>query len=212
MIKVLIADDHAVVRRGVQHILEDEPDIEVVGQATTGIETIELATNTEWDIMLLDISMPELNGLEVLQKVKIIKPQLPVIILSMHPEEQFAIQALKLKADGYVTKESVPRELINAVRKVQEGGKYLSTQLTERITSNLESNYKIDGPAHETLSSREHEVFMMIASGKSIKSISEQLYLSPKTVSTYRARILVKLELKTNAEIVYYAIKYLLID
>jgi len=212
MIKILIADDHAVVRRGVKHILEEVHDFEVVGEAENGIETIELAQKSQWDIMLLDLSMPGANGLNLLQKVKNIKPDHPVIILSMHPEEQFALPALRLKADGYVEKGSVPKELINAIRKVEEGGKYISPRLEEKIVSNLKTGFDINVPAHGMLSSREYEVFIMIAEGKSIKFISNQMHLSPKTVSTYRARVLEKLRLKTNAELVRYAIKHLLID
>lgn len=212
MIRILIADDHTIVRRGIRNILEEVPDFTVVGEAETADQTIELVQNVEWDIMLLDISMPGSNGLNLLQKVKDIKPKKPVIILSMHPEDQFAIPALRLKANGYIAKETAPRDLINAILLVQAGGKYLSASVIEKITSSVEYGIDISVPIHETLSSREYEVFLSIAKGQSIKEISNRMTLSPKTISTYRARVLEKLKLKGNAELVRYAVKHLLVD
>ncbi len=212
MAQILIADDHAVVRRGVKQILEEEPGLKVLGQATNGYEVIQNIQEKNWDILILDITLPDRNGLDVLKEVKSLRPDLPVLILSIHPEEEFAVRALKLKASGYVAKGSVPEELVIATKMILKGHRYISPSLTEKIASYLELDNDIEKSLHEGLSKREKEVLIMIASGKSIKSISEQMYLSPKTVSTYRARILEKLNLKTTAGLIRYAIENCLVD
>ena len=212
MAQILIADDHAVVRRGVKEILEEEPGLKVLGQATNGYEVIQNIQEKNWDILILDITLPDRNGLDILKEVKMLRPDLPVLILSMHPEEVFAVRALKLKAAGYVTKGSVPEELVLAIKMVLNGHIYISPSLSEKLASYLELDNDIEEPLHERLSKREKEVLIMIASGKSIKDIAEEIYLSVKTVSTYRKRILEKLNLKTTAGLIRYAIENYLVD
>ena len=212
MAQILIADDHAVVRRGVKQILEEEPGLKVLGQATNGYEVIQKIQEKNWDILILDITLPDRNGLDVLKEVKSLRPDLPVLILSIHPEEEFAVRALKLKASGYVAKGSVPEELVLATKMILKGHKYISPSLTEKIASYLELDNDIEKSLHEILSKREKEVLIMIASGKRITDIAEIMYLSVKTVSTYRKRILEKLNLKTTAGLIRYAIENCLED
>lgn len=212
MAQILIADDHAVVRRGVKQILEEEPGLKVLGQATNGYEVIQKIQEKNWDILILDITLPDRNGLDVLKEVKSLRPDLPVLILSIHPEEEFAVRALKLKASGYVAKGSVPEELVLATKMILKGHRYISPSLTEKIASYLELDNDIEKSLHERLSKREKEVLIMIASGKSITDIAEAIYLSVKTVSTYRKRILEKLNLKTTAGLIRYAIENCLVD
>jgi DNA-binding NarL/FixJ family response regulator len=213
MNKVLIADDHAVVRRGLKQIINDEPDFEVVGEAQNAREALDLIqTNggSGCDAVVLDITLPDKNGLVVLQEMKARRPKLPVLILSMHPEDQFALRALKLGAAGYLTKETAPGELVSALRKVLGGGKYISPRLAEQLVSDIGS--PTSRPAPERLSEREFQVLQLIASGKTISQIAEHLNLSVKTVSTYRARLLLKMKMKTNAELVRYAVQQGLVD
>jgi len=212
MAQILIADDHAVVRRGVKQILEEEPGLKVLGQATNGYEVIQKIQEKNWDILILDITLPDRNGLDVLKEVKSLRPDLPVLILSIHPEEEFAVRALKLKASGYVAKGSVPEELVLATKMILKGHRYISPSLTEKIASYLELDNDIEKSLHERLSKREKEVLIMIASGKSITDIAEAIYLSVQTVSTYRKRILEKLNLKTTAGLIRYAIENCLVD
>ena len=212
MAQILIADDHAVVRRGVKQILEEEPGLKVLGQATNGYEVIQNIQEKNWDILILDITLPDRNGLDVLKEVKSLRPDLPVLILSIHPEEEFAIRALKLKASGYVAKGSVPEELVLATKMILKGHRYISPSLTEKIASYLELDNDIEKSLHQRLSKREKEVLIMIASGKRITDIAEIMYLSVKTVSTYRKRILEKLNLKTTAGLIRYAIENCLVD
>lgn len=212
MAQILIADDHAVVRRGVKQILEEEPGLKVLGQATNGYEVIQKIQEKNWDILILDITLPDRSGLDVLKEVKSLRPDLPVLILSIHPEEEFAVRALKLKASGYVAKGSVPEELVLATKMILKGHKYISPSLTEKIASYLELDNDIEKSLHEILSKREKEVLIMIASGKRITDIAEIMYLSVKTVSTYRKRILEKLNLKTTAGLIRYAIENCLED
>lgn len=212
MAQILIADDHAVVRRGVKQILEEEPGLKVLGQATNGYEVIQNIQEKNWDILILDITLPDRNGLDVLKEVKSLRPDLPVLILSIHPEEEFAVRALKLKASGYVAKGSVPEELVLATKMILKGHRYISPSLTEKIASYLELDNDIEKSLHEILSKREKEVLIMIASGKRITDIAEIMYLSVKTVSTYRKRILEKLNLKTTAGLIRYAIENSLED
>jgi DNA-binding NarL/FixJ family response regulator len=210
VIKVLIADDHAVVRQGLKQILSDTSDMQIAGEAASGDEALEKVRTEEYDVFVLDIAMPGPNGLDILKETRAIRPNLPVLILSMHPEEQFAVRLLKSGASGYLNKESAPDELVKAVRKVVEGGKYVSPVLAEQLA--LEIGADSDKPLHETLSDREFQVMRMIAVGKTATEIAEALSLSVKTVSTYRTRILEKMSLKTNAEVIRYAIQNHLIE
>ncbi len=205
MIKVLIADDHPIVRQGLRQVLKETSDIVVIGDASNGAETLNEVSKNDYDVVLLDISMPGRSGLDILQQLKIEKPDLHVLILSTYPEEQYAVRALKDGASGYLTKSSAPDELVTAIRKAAMGKKYVSSALAEKLAFDLEMNAQ--KPLHETLSDREYQVMCMIASGKTVKEIAEALSLSIKTISTYRARILEKMQMRNNAEITLYAIK-----
>lgn len=209
MIKILIVDDHPIVRRGLKQIVAEEFDMIVAGEAQNAKEAFELIHKQKWDVVVLDITMPDINGLEVLKQFKKERPELPVLVLSIHSEEQYAVRVLKSGGAGFMNKEAAPEELVKAIRKVVVGGKYLSSSLAEKLAFYLESGGK---PLHETLSSREFQVMYMIASGKTVKQIADKLFLSVKTVSTYRARILKKMKMKTNAELTYYAVKNSLVD
>jgi len=210
MIKVVIVDDHLIVREGLKQIITESSDIKVVGEASNGAEALEKVKRVDCDVLLLDISMPGRSGLEILKDLKHESPDLSVLILTMHPEEQYAVRVLKAGAAGYLTKESAPDELIEAIRKVSIGGKYISSSLAEKLAFDLE----IDSgkPPHETLSDREFEVMCLIASGKTVTEIADEMVLSVKTISTYRSRILEKMRMKTNAELTYYSIKNQLVD
>lgn len=210
MIKILIADDHPVVRKGLKEIIEETSDMEVTEEASNGQEVLAKVFEKDFDVVLLDISMPGRSGLDILKELKSQRPKLSVLVLSIHPEEQYAVQVLKAGAAGYLTKKSAPDELVSALRKVSAGGKYVSPSLAEKLASALETG--IDRPAHETLSAREYEVMRKIASGKTVTEISKELFLSPKTISTYRTRILEKMRMKNNAELIRYAIKNRLVD
>ena len=210
MIRILISDDHAIVREGIKQILADTNDLVAAGEATNGHEVMEHVRREDWDMVLLDLAMPGKDGLETLKEIKREKPKLPVLVLSIYPEEQYAVRALKAGASGYLTKESAPEELIAAIRRVSQGGKYISSSLAEKLASHLEED--ADKPVHETLSDREYQVMLMIASGKTVKEIADDMYLSVKTVSTYRVRALSKMGMKNNSEFTYYAIKYGLIS
>lgn len=205
MIKVLIADDHPIVRRGLKQILVEQRDMTVGGEARNAKEALDLADNGNWNVMVLDLNMPDMNGLDVLKQVKKKYPKSPVLILSVNPEEQYAVRALRAGASGYLTKESAPEELVKAIRKVVSGGKYVTSSLAERLALNL--NDDDEKPLHETLSNRELQVMLGIASGKTVKTIAEGMFLSVKTISTYRTRILEKMQMKTNAELIHYAVK-----
>jgi two-component system invasion response regulator UvrY len=209
MIKVLIADDHAVVRKGLKQILSEESDIQVLGEVSNSEEIFAHLYDEEWDLLILDITMPGKSGLDSLIEIKQRKPGLKVLVLSMHPEEEIAIRALKTGASGYLNKESVPGELLRAVRKVCEGGKYISTTLAESIYMSIEKNHKLY--PHEDLSDREFQVLCLISSGQTLSQIASELSLSVKTISTYRTRILEKMNLKTNVELTHYSIKHKLV-
>jgi DNA-binding NarL/FixJ family response regulator len=205
MIRILIADDHTIVREGLKQIIADISGMEVTDEATNGNEAISKIRRDGFDVVLLDISMPGKSGLETLKEIKMENPSIPVLILTMHPEEQYAVRVLKAGASGYLTKESAPDELITAIRKVTNGGKYISASLAEKLAFNLEiDNAK---PLHESLSDREYQVLCKISSGNRISEIAEEMSLSVKTISTYRSRILEKMGMKNNAELTYYAIK-----
>ncbi len=205
MIKLLIADDHAVVRKGIKQILAETPDIVVADEAGNGDEIYAKLAKKNYDMLLLDISMPGKDGLEILKELKRQKPSLAVLMLSMFPEEQYAVRALKSGASGYLTKDSAPDELIAAIRKVNSGGKYVSAFLAEKLADRV--GVKFETYPHERLSDREFQVLCMIASGKTVKQIGEELSLSIKTVSTYRMRLLEKMEMKNNSELTRYALE-----
>jgi two-component system invasion response regulator UvrY len=210
VIRILIADDHAIFREGLKHILSECADVNVAAEAKNGQEVLEKIWHDKYDMVLLDISMPGMSGLEVLKQLKIEKPKLPVLVLSMHPEEQYAVRVLRAGASGYLTKESAPDELITAIRKISQGRKYITSSLAERLASEMEIDS--EKPLHETLSDREYQVLRMIAAGKTITQIAENLSLSIKTVSTYRTRIMEKMNMKTTAELMHYAINHHLLD
>jgi two-component system invasion response regulator UvrY len=206
MIKISIIDDHAIVRKGLISIIADCSDMEVTFEASGGAEGLRLVRKNDLDVVLLDISMPGLNGLETLQQIKNERPHLPVLMLSVHPEEQYAVRALKLGASGYLTKESAPSELLAAIRKVAAGGRYVNINLAEKLAEYIESDS--GRPPHEALSNRELQVMLLIASGKPVKTIAEELSLSAKTVSTHRTRLLGKMRLGNNAEVMRYAMEH----
>jgi len=205
MIKILIADDHAIVRRGLKQIVSEQPDMIVGGEAENAREVLEMVRTNKWNVIVLDINMPGRSGLEVLKELKREQPKLPVLVLSVHPEEQYGIRVLKAGAAGYLTKDSAPDELVNAIRKVNRGGRYVSPSLAEALV--LELGVESDRPKHRALSDREYQVMTMIASGKTVGEIGEELSLSVKTISTYRARVLEKMKMRTNAELTHYAIQ-----
>jgi DNA-binding NarL/FixJ family response regulator len=207
--KILIADDHPVVRRGLKQVLASEHDMVVVGEAENGFDVLELARKLDWDVAVLDYSMPGRNGLELVKEMRNMHPDRPVLILSMLPEEVHAAQVYKAGGAGYIKKESASEELTAAIRKVVNGGKYVSPSFAEKLASGLASN--AEKPLHEYLSDREYRVMWLLASGKQINQIATELFLSPSTISTYRARILKKLALTDNAALVRYAIKHQLI-
>ena len=208
--RILIADDHPVFRRGLRETISEAFPKVIFGEAKTAEETLESVRRHDWEILILDISMPGKSGLDILNDLKRLRPKLPILLLSMHPEEQFARRALKSGAAGYLTKESVPEELKEAVRKVVNGGRYVSATFAEKLAVDLTEGADI--PIHELLSDREFQVLRMIASGKTVKEIADEIALSVKTVSTYRARILEKTGMKTNAELIRYALQTQLVD
>ena len=203
--RILIADDHAVFRRGLAETLGEAFSRVTFGEAKTAQETLEHVRRQDWDVVILDISMPGKSGLDILDDLHRLRPKLPVLLLSMHPEGQYARRALKSGAAGYLTKESVPEELKEAVRRVQAGGRYVSASLAENLAFDLRR--AADTPVHELLSDREFQVLRMIASGRTVKQIADDIALSVKTVSTYRARILLKTGMKTTAELIRYALQ-----
>lgn len=205
MIKILIADDHSIVREGLKQIVADSPEMAVLGEAVNGQQVLDLVHKTDYDLILLDIAMPGRGGIDTLKQLKIEKPEIPVLILSMYPEDQYAVRAIKAGASGYLTKESAPEELIGAIKKVAQGGKFVSADLAEKLVENLGKN--AEKTDHTTLSDREYQVMIMIASGKTVKEVADELSLSVKTISTNRTRALKKMGMKNNAEFAYYAIK-----
>jgi len=210
VIKIIIADDHAVVRQGVKQILAAEADMRLVGEARNFEETLEVTRRLAWDVLILDYSMPGGNGLQVLKKIKHAYPRRPVLILSMHPEDVIAVSALRAGAAGYVSKDSASEELTVAIRKAVSGKKYVSASLAEKLAGELGEGPR--GLAHESLSDREYRVMWLMASGNAITHIARELTLSPNTVSTYRNRILKKLKLDNNADLVRYAVKHGLVE
>ncbi|MDA8084556.1 MAG: response regulator transcription factor [Nitrospiraceae bacterium] len=210
MIRILIADDHTIVREGLKQILAETSDMMVADEATNGLEALDKVARQDFNVVLLDISMPGRNGLDVLRQLKAEHPGVPVLILSMYSEEQYAMRALRAGAAGYLTKDSAAEELILAIRKISSGRKYLGPSLAEKLAVYLEHGE--DTPLHETLSDREFQVMCLIASGKAVKEIGNELNLSVKTISTYRTRILEKMRMKTNAALTHYVIQNRLIE
>lgn len=205
MIRVLVADDHAIVRKGLGQIISETSDLEVADEAANGAEVISLVMDGEYDAVVLDINMPGMDGLDALKQLQSIKPDIPVLVLSMHAEDEYALRVLKAGASGYLNKESAPEELVAAIRKISSGGKYMSSEVAECLLTHLNSGGI--GPLHANLSDREFQVLCLLSSGKTVSQIADQLSLSVKTISTYRARILDKMQMKNNAELTHYAIK-----
>ena len=205
MIKILVADDHAIVRAGLKQILADTADMVVAGEATNGREVLEHVRKDDWDLILLDLAMPGKGGLETLKELKKEKPKLPVLVLSIYTEEQYALRALKAGASGYLTKESAPEELIVAIGKVAQGGKYFSSTLAANLVRYIEQD--AEKPVHRMLSDREYQVMLLIASGRTVMEIADETCLSVKTVSTYRSRALAKMGMKNNSVFTHYAIR-----
>jgi DNA-binding NarL/FixJ family response regulator len=209
-IHVLIADDHAIVRQGLKQILSETDDLIIAGEADDGAEALQLARQQQWDVFLLDVTMPNRNGIDTLKQLKKEFPRLPVLMLSMHPEEQYAVRAIKAGASGYLTKQSAPEQLVTAIRQVAQGKKYVSPtvamQLADAIASDSEK------PLHELLTDREFEVFRMIAVGRPLTQIAEELNLAVATISTFRARIIEKTGLRSNAEMIRYGLEHGLVE
>ena len=205
-----MVDDHLIVREGIKRIINDIPDMHIIAEASNGNEAMELILKNTYDIVLLDISMPRLNGLQTLKLIKKHTNKLPVLMLSMHSEEQYAMRSMKAGASGYMTKEIAAQELVSAIRKINDGRKYISKEVAELLATDLYHEDEKD--PHENLSDREFEILKMIASGLTTKAIATELIISPKTVSTYRSRILEKLDLHNNSDIIHYVIDYSLTD
>jgi len=212
MISILLADDHPYLRRGLVQILADEFPGAVIGETSNVPELLEQASKRAWDVVVLDLNMPGRGGLEGLHELKRLFPNLPVLVLSVHPEDQFAVRVLRAGGAGYLTKESAPQELVQAIKTILRGGKYITAQVAELLASHVHQQTDENQPLHSTLSDREDQVFRLIAGGRTMTEISDQLSLSIKTVSTYRSRILEKLNLKTNADLARYAVQHHLIE
>lgn len=210
MVRIHIADDHPLIREGIKKILQEESDMIVVGETSSGLEVFNSIKGQEIDIVLLDISMPGKNGLDILKDLRYNFPKLPVLILSMHSEERFAVRALKAGAAGYVTKEAAPEELVKAIVKIMTGGKYISERLAEKLADELDDTS--EKPLHETLSDREYQVMRLIAFGKNVNEIAGYLSLSPRTIYTYRLRIFKKMKMNKESDIIHYAIQNKLVD
>lgn len=210
MINILVVDDHTLIRKGLKMLLEDSPDYQITGEAESGMQAIKMVRERHYDLVLLDISLPDKHGIDVLKQLKAENPDLKIIVLSMYPEDQFGVRALKAGAVGYINKQSAPEKLIGAIQHVMSGKKYISETLAEQLLSNVigESQELM----HQSLSNREYQTLCLMASGKSLTEISEIMLLSPKTVSVYRARMLEKMGFKNNAEAIHYAIKHHLVD
>ena len=203
-LRILIVDDHPIVRQGLKQILADAADVGEIGEAADGQQALDLVRQSDWDAVVLDIGLPGRGGIEVLKDIKHERPRLPVLILSMHPEDQYAIRALRAGAGGYLTKEAATEKLLEAIRKITTGGRFITADLAERLA--MELTVDVAGPPHASLSDREFEVLRLIASGLSVGDIADRMSLSVKTVSTYRARILEKMRMKNNAELMQYVL------
>jgi two-component system invasion response regulator UvrY len=210
MVRVLIADDHPIVRGGLKELLVRQLETVVCGEASNADETVAQVHRQPWDVLILDITMPGRSGFDILTDIRQMQPRLPILVLSMHPEEQYAKRALKAGARGYLKKESAPEELIQAVRNLLAGRLYISGALAERIAEDLHEG--ADRPAHEALSAREFEILVMIGSAKTVTQIAEELHLSASTVSTYRTRVLEKMKMANTAELIHYAVRNHLVE
>ena len=211
MIKIFIADDHAIVRQGLKQIVSDQTDMTVAGEAETGAEVMRFTREkADCDVIILDITLPDKSGLDLLPEIKNLRPEIKILILSMHAEEQFAIRALKSGASGYLTKKSAPTELIKAIRRIKAGGKYINQSIAEQLA--FFYGDESDAPVHERLSEREFQVLRMIGEGKTLREIADELCISEKTVGTYRTRILEKMNMTRNAELIRYSVRNNLID
>jgi DNA-binding NarL/FixJ family response regulator len=209
-IHVLIADDHAIVRQGLRQILSETDDMVVTGEAHDGADALQLARQQQWDVFLLDVTMPNRNGIDALKQLKKEFPRLPVLILSMHPEEQYAVRAIKAGASGYLTKQSAPEQLVTAIRQVAQGRKYVSPTVAMQLADAIAGDS--ERPLHEMLSDREYEVFKRIAAGRTLTQIAEELSLAVATISTFRARIIEKTGLRSNAEMIRYGLEEGLVE
>ncbi len=210
MIRIMITDDHAIVRQGLRQILSETDDLKVTGEAETGFQAIKIVRQKTFDVMLLDISLPDRNGIEILKQVKKDQPNLAILVLSMHTEHEFAVRALKAGASGYLNKQSAPAQLVTAIRQVASGDKYVSPAVAQELANAIGTDS--DQPLYTNLSDREFQTLCQIAAGKTLADISAEMFLSPKTVSVYRARLLEKLKLTNNSELIRYAIKNKLVD
>ena len=211
MIDVLVVDDHALIRKGLKQILEDTHDIRVTGEAETGMQAITMAHENRYDIILLDITLPDKYGIDILRQLKLQCSTMPILILSMHPEERFAMRSIKAGAAGYLSKQSAPAQLVTAIRQVASGRKYISVELAEQMVNEL-THDGLHEASHKILSNREYQTLCLMASGKTLSEMAEIMSVSAKTVSVYRARMLEKMRLKNNAEAVRYAINHHLIE
>lgn len=210
MTRILLVDDYAVVRQGLKQILGEPMADAVFEDAASGAEALEKAHAGDWDLVILDMSLPDKSGLDVLKELRLLLPKLPVLVISMHPEEQFAVRALRAGASGYVTKKTAAADIVQAVRRVLAGGRYVSPGLAERLA--VEVRTSSEKAPHEALSDREYQVFRLLGMGHTVKEIGERLSLSPQTVSTHRSRILAKMGMTTNAELTQYAIRNRLLE
>jgi len=210
MIKILVVDDHALIRKGIKQLLEDSHDLQVAGEAESGMQAINMMRKNHFDLVLLDISLPDKHGMDVLKQLKSEQPDIKIIVLSMYPEDQYGVRTLKAGAMGYINKQSAPEKLVGAIRHVISGKKYISEALSEQLLNNLIGESQ--DLMHQSLSNREYQTLCLMSSGKSLTEIAEIMKLSPKTVSVYRARMLEKMGFKNNAEAVYYAIAHQLVD
>jgi len=210
MIRVVVADDHQILREGLRQLLQAGGDLAVVGEAADGHAVLEQVRALEFDVLLLDMSMPGKSGIELIRQVKAEKPRLRILVLSMHEEHQYAVRAIRAGASGYLTKESATAQLVAAIRKVASGGAFISAELAERLAQ--EAMPHAEGPRHSTLSDREYQVFRLLVSGRSVSDIAADLHLSAKTVSTHKARLMEKLGVDNNADLVHYAVRHRLID
>lgn len=210
MIRVVIADDHTIVREGLKQILRADPELAIAGEARDGAEVVECVRQLDFDVLLLDMSMPKKSGIELIKQIKNERPKLRILVLSMHEEQQYAVRAIKSGASGYLTKESAPAQLISAIRKVAAGGAFISAAVAEQLA--LGAMPQTDGPPHTALSDREYEVFQLLVAGKTVSDIASQLNLSVKTVSTHKARLMEKMGMTNHAELIRYALAHRLVD
>lgn len=210
MIRVVIADDHTIVREGLRRLLEELSDFDVVGEARDGHEVLQCVRELDFDVLLLDMSMPGKSGMELIKQVRSEKPKLRILVLSMHQEHQYAVRAIKAGASGYLTKDSASTQLLVAIRKVASGGAFISAEVAEQIA--LGAMPQTEGAPHTVLSDREYQVFRLLVSGKGVSEIGEELNLSVKTVSTHKARLMQKLATSNQTELIHYALKHRLID